>query len=62
MKKATLENALDQDSKEKLYQNKSSYVSELIDGYEEKNTPAMNGYGNISLNRSVQKKEEKMTD
>ena len=37
VKKATLENALDQESREKLYENKSSYVSELIDGYDNKN-------------------------
>ena len=38
-------------------ENKSSYVSELIDGYDNKNNQALGGYGNISLNRPVQKNE-----
>ena len=57
VKKATLENALDTESREKLYENKSSYVSELIDGYDNKNNQSLGGYGNISLNRPVQKNE-----
>ena len=62
VKKATLENALDTESRGKLYENKSSYVSELIDGYDNKNNQALGGYGNISLNRPVQKMNLKVTN
>lgn len=62
-KKAKVDNVLDDDNREKFYQNDSGYISKMIEGHARNGSPAQGnssggGYSNLGLNKQVQSVKE----
>jgi flagellar biosynthesis protein FlhF len=62
-KKAKVDNVLDDDNREKFYQNDSGYISKMIEGHARNGTPSQGnpgagGYSNLGLNKQVQSVKE----
>lgn len=51
--KAKVDAVLNNEQKEKFYQNDASYISNMINEPAERSQPANNGYGKLALNRQV---------
>jgi flagellar biosynthesis protein FlhF len=65
VKKAKVDHVLNDDQKDKFYNNQSSLISNMIDNYQSNNSTVKNdssapksGYGALGLNRSVQSAKE----